>query len=412
MSKKTFVIDANVALHDSNFLTSFEENDLVLPMSVLEEIGRFVKGTGSINEHARETLKKVDSLSTAEMFNGGASLGEGLGRLKVRLFETYDPKVSSKYPDDCVDHKILNLCYKLGSGVILVTKKVSLRIKAKSLGIQAEDYTTDRAPLLLRDEAYIEEVDQYIIDAVYSGKKPDVGKGRYTILKSNSSSSSCLCINGEPVKPQVASGIKAHNAQQIFALHALLDPRVSLVTLTGQAGTGKTLMALAAGIENRRLYRQILLVRPLVTMGNLGFLPGNLEEKLDPFMQPLRDNLDVIRENVDKPEFLEDLLKDRKIAMEALPYIRGRSIVKRYIIVDEAQNLTSHEIKTIITRAGDGTKFVFTGDIRQIDNEYLDEYTNGLSVLIHRMKDQPMHRHINMLQGVRSELSELASQLL
>jgi len=410
MSKKTFVIDANVALHDSNFLTSFGEHDLIMPMAVLDEIGRFVKGTASINHHAREILKKIDSLSTIQMFNGGASLGPGYGKLKVRLFEDYDKKISSFYPEDCPEHRILNLCYKLGSDAILISKKTSLRIKARSVGVHAEDYNTDRAPKLLRDEAIIEEVSKETIDEVYAGKCPKVAMDDYTILKSGSSS--CLCYQGVAIKQQTASNIKAQNAQQNFALHALLDTEVPLVTLTGPAGTGKTLLALAAGLENRRLYRQILMVKPLITLGTLGFLPGNLEEKLDPFMQPLRDNLLIIKENNDKPDLYDKLMEEKKIAMEALPYIRGRSIVRCFIIVDEAQNLTDHEIKTIITRAGEGTKFIFTGDIRQIDNEYLDEYTNGLSVLIHKMKGQRIHRHINLLQGVRSELAEVASNVL
>jgi len=414
MPKKTFVIDGNVALHDSNFLTSFEENDLVLPMAVLEEIGKFVRGNGSINHHARETLRKTDTLSTVEMFNGGASLGPGLGKLKVRLFEQYDPKLVAKYPEKCTDHDLLNLCLKVGGSkpAILVSKKVALRIKAKSLGIQAEDYTTDRAPVLLRDEQVIDIVPAGVIDSIFAGEKPDISQGVYSILKSDSSSASCLCINGEAIKPQSASNIKAQNAQQQFALHALLDPTIPLVTLTGTAGTGKTLLALAAGLEKRKLYRRILLIRPLVMMGNLGYLPGSLEDKLDPFMQPLRDNLQVIKENSDHPEQYDKLLEEKKIEMEAIPYIRGRSIVKRYVIVDESQNLTSHEIKTFITRAGEGTKFVFTGDIRQIDNEYLDEYTNGLSVLIHKMNGSPLHRHVNMIHGLRSELAEFASKVL
>lgn len=415
--KKTFVIDANVAFHDSAFLRSFEEHNLILPMAVIDQLDGHRKGPSTLNHHARETLKAVDKLSTKEMFNGGASLGEGLGKLRVRRFTGFDEDVKERYPKDTShDIQILNLCYQLREeNVILVTKKVSLRIKAQDMGLRAEDYTTDQTPLLLRDDPIIEEVPKSVIDDIFAGKKPDVAMDGYTILKPNDGGSgSCLAYQGRAIHSQTISGITPKNAQQTFSVDGLMDEDLPLMALTGKAGTGKTLLALAAAIAQRRAYRQILLVRPVVSMGEIGFLPGDINSKIGPYMQPLFDNLKVIKEHVHEKDrdLIDKMLEDEKIVIEPLPYIRGRSLYKIFMIVDESQNLTPHEVKTIVTRAGENAKIIFTGDIHQIDHEYLDERTNGLSYLIDKMHKSDLFRHVNLIHGLRSPLAKVAIDLL
>ncbi|HQG47162.1 MAG TPA: PhoH family protein, partial [bacterium] len=318
--------------------------------------------------------------------------------------------------------------------VILVSKDVNLRLKARALGLESQDYTTDKIKdidKLYRGKRLIEEVNPEIINRLFTApfevpaaeaEIEDPIANEYYILR-NASKSVLACFNPhtqmlERVEKLQAYGITPRNAEQSFALHALLNPAVPLVTLSGKAGTGKTLLTLAAALERRKEYRQIFLARPVVALSNkdLGYLPGDIESKLDPYMQPLYDNLSVIRnqfkESDERAQRIGEMLESGKLEIAPLAYIRGRSLDHIYFIVDEAQNLTPHEVKTIITRAGEGTKVVFTGDPSQIDTPYLDSRSTGLNYLINRMQGQAMYAHVTLEKGERSPLAELASDLL
>ena len=438
--KKIFVLDTNVILHDSSCIYQFEEHDVVIPITVVEELDNFKKGSGTLNYHAREFVRAIDQLAGDKLFDGGVKIGPKLGRLKIKLEREFHERLRSNFSGAKPDHHILNLAFCLAKEnplrqVILVTKDVNLRMKAKAVGLLAEDYTTDHVKdvLSLYKGYRIEEnVDRGAIDRLYEGR-PELGpeelsfgkplvENEYIILRNEQKSAlstfSAASRKIRRVDKEVAYGITPRNAEQTFALHALMNPEVKLVTLTGKAGTGKTLLALAAALERRRLYRQIFMARPVVPLSNkdIGFLPGDIQSKLDPYMQPLHDNLGVIQnqfsETDQKHQRIKELLESDKLVIEPLTYIRGRSLVKIYFIVDEAQNLTPHEIKTIITRAGEGTKMVFTGAIFQIDHPYLDSYSNGLSYLIEKMQGQALYAHMNLERGERSELADLASNLL
>jgi PhoH-like ATPase len=438
--KKIFVLDTNVILHDSSCIYQFEEHDVVIPITVVEELDQFKKGNGTLNYHAREFVRAIDSLSGDKLFDGGVKIGPKQGRLMVKLEREFHERLRSNFSGAKPDHHILNLGYCLakenpGRQVILVTKDVNLRMKAKALGLLAEDYTTDHVKdimSLYRGYRVEERVEDVVIDRLYTGmqelaiselrlSKPCIAN-EYCILKNAQKSVLAACDPSlhvvRRIDKEVAYGITPRNAEQIFALHALMNTDVQLVTVTGKAGTGKTLLALAAALERRKYYRQILMARPIVPLSNkdIGYLPGDIQSKLDPYMQPLHDNLGVIQnqfsETDHKHQRIRELLDNDKLVIEPLTYIRGRSLVKIYFIVDEAQNLTPHEIKTIITRAGEGTKMVFTGDIFQIDHPYLDSYSNGLSYLIEKMQGQKLYAHVNLERGERSDLADLASNLL
>jgi len=318
--------------------------------------------------------------------------------------------------------------------VILITKDVNLRMKAKSVGLKAENYKNDQVGdinTLYKGHQTLENIDSGLIEKLYNcvayfdaddikgGKK--LVPNEYLILR-NGTQSALGVFDGElkqikRVEKSTAYKIKPRNVEQTFALDALLNNKIQLVTISGKAGTGKTLLALAAALQERKLYRQIYMARPIVPLSNkdIGYLPGDIQSKLDPYMNPLYDNLGVMQMMEDresKAKNITQLLEDEKLVVSALSYIRGRSLVKVFFIVDEAQNLTPHEVKTIITRAGEGTKIVFTGDMFQIDHPYLDSHSNGLSYLIEKMKGQNLYAHINLEKGERSELAELASDLL
>lgn len=437
-----FVLDTNVLLYDHNCIDNFQEHDVVIPITVLEELDEFKKGNDLINFQAREFIRKLDRLSGDRLFDEGLPLGPGRGKLFVKIASASNVSGvdSAFFSMNKPDHRILALADQLRTAnadrpVILISKDINLRMKAKSLGIKAEDYETGKVENV--DELYtgtgiIETVDRDLISRFYQQPfsvpraevDPELSPvpNQFFILR-NGSSSSLTWYNPETdeferiIKTR-AYGIQPRNAEQTFALHTLLNPAVRLVTLTGKAGTGKTLLALAAALQQRSDYRQIYLARPVVPLGNrdLGFLPGDVQSKLDPYMQPLWDNLGVIRNrfSVDSREYsgIQEMIELEKLFIAPLAYIRGRSLDSIYFIVDEAQNLTPHEIKTIITRAGEGTKMVFTGDIYQIDTPYLDSQSNGLTFLVDRMKDERISAHINLVKGERSELAELASNLL
>ncbi len=437
---KTFVLDTNVILHDSSCIHQFQEHDIVIPITVIEELDQFKKGSGTVNYHAREFVRALDDLSGDKIFGAGVKIGPHRGNIIIGLEKPFHPDIAHNYTPAKPDHHILNTAYLLSQEkpsrmVILVSKDVNLRMKAKSIGIVAQDYFTDHVkdPAALYSGHRIEEgVAEELIESMY--REPfavdsellpvqhGLAANEYLVMR-NGKKSALAKFDGQRrtlqrVDKKTAYGITPHNAEQIFALDALTNPDIQLVTLTGKAGTGKTLLALAAALERRKQYRQIFIARPVVPLSNkdIGYLPGDIQSKLDPYMQPLYDNLGVIQnqfsEQDAKHKKIQGFLSDEKLVIAPLSYIRGRSLVHICFIVDEAQNLTPHEVKTIITRAGEGTKIIFTGDIFQIDHPYLNTYSNGLSCLIEKMRGQQLYSHINLEKGERSVLAELASNLL
>lgn len=439
-NKKLFIIDTNVLLHDYKCIYNFEENDIIIPIVVLEELDKFKRGNDLINFHAREFTRELDKLSGDMLLTANIPLGENLGNMHIETGKDFSEKVSQSFPERTADHRILAIAEYVCSTnkdktVVLITKDINLRMKAKSLGIIAQDYENDKVANI--DDLYkgirvLEGVSQESISKLYeipegvsSGEfnlEPNLKGHQFFIMKNNGSSA---LAHYNPVNKslnrvikQTTYGIDPRNAEQTFAIEALSNPDIQLVSLTGKAGTGKTLLALAAALQQHKRYKQIFLARPIVPLANrdLGFLPGDVKEKMDPYMQPLYDNLTVIKHKFShqSPEFLRinDMMKEEKLVITPLAYIRGRSLSSIFFIVDEAQNLTPHEIKTIITRAGEGTKMVFTGDIEQIDSPYLDTASNGLSYLSDKMKNQDIFAHVNLVKGERSFLAELASKLL
>ena len=437
--KKIFVLDTNVILHDSSCIYNFMENDIIIPITVIEELDAFKRGQDLIHLHAREFIRTLDSFPGDKLVDEGVGLGEGRGKISILAIFGDEPEVTNAFVEAKPDHRILSAALSLKrskpkKNIVLVSKDVNLRLKAKALGLNAQDYYSDKiedVAKLYRGKRLVEGFNNELINRLYEepyeisaaeADIPDLINNEFLILRNHSKS---VLANFDPrsgmirrVEKQSASGIVPRNAEQIFALDALLNENVRLVSLTGKAGTGKTLLALAASLDLRHKYRQIFLARPVVALSNkdLGFLPGDVASKLDPYMQPLYDNLGVIRgqyKETDKGnQQIQELLENKKLEIAPLAYIRGRSLNHIFFIVDEAQNLTPHEIKTIITRAGDGTKIVFTGDIYQIDTPYLDSRSNGLSYLINRMKNQPIYGHVTLEKGERSELADLASNLL
>jgi PhoH-like ATPase len=438
--KKIFVLDTNVILHDSSCIYQFQEHDVVVPITVIEELDQFKKGNETLNYHAREFVRSLDSLSGDKLFNGGVKIGPNRGRISIKLEQQFHEKVAFNYACNKPDHHILNTTYHLAVDnsarhVILVTKDVNLRMKAKSIGLMAQDYTTDHVKdisALYAGRRIEENITEESIDHMYAEPyQIDVSElplakpllpNEYLIMRNEKKSALAtfdpFTRSIRRVDKLAAYGITPRNAEQTFALNALMNPDIQLVTVSGKAGTGKTLLALAAALEKRKFYRQIYIARPIVPLSNkdMGFLPGDIQAKLDPYIQPLFDNLGVIQNQFHETEAnyrrIKELHEEGKLVIAPLSYIRGRSLVKIYFIVDEAQNLTPHEVKTIITRAGEGTKVVLTGDIFQIDHPYLDSYSNGLSYLIDKMQGQKIYAHINLEKGERSELAELASNLL
>jgi PhoH-like ATPase len=434
-----FVLDTSVILYDHQAVKNFQEHDVAIPITVLEELDNFKKGNDTINFEAREFIRFLDKLSGEYTLTDWIQInGRGRGRFKVIMHERGSVDAERVFGERKADHRILNGAIAMRDEnpdrkVIMVTKDVNLRLKAKSLDLLAEDYETGKIKNvndLHTGNTVMENVKQSVIDRIYANgfvsyellfdKKP--AANHYFVLKNNKAAVLCYFNEEnesiERIDKRNAYGIKPRNAEQTFAMHAVLNPKISLVSIQGVAGTGKTLLALAAAMEQKQEYRQIYLARPIIPLSNkdIGFLPGDIKSKVNPYMEPLWDNLKLIQnqwKETDKEyQKITDMVNQEKLVVSPLAYIRGRSLSNIIFIIDEAQNLTPLEVKTIITRAGEGTKIVFTGDIFQIDTPYLDSQSNGLSYLIDRVKSSPMYAHITLEKGERSELANLANTLL
>ena len=438
-SRKIFVLDTSVLLYDYEAVRNFEKNDVAIPITVLEELDTFKKGNNVINLHAREFIRYLDGISDANMLQKWIPLnGRSHGKLRVITNGENSLDATKVYGSDKNDHRIINAALHLkeenpNQRVILVSKDINLRLKARALNLESEDYETIRIQdieHLYKGKTTLEIEDPSVISKFYEkGKiKPeelmeaDPICNHYYIMKSHGSSA-LGCYNPKSKRVEVvektnAYGIQPKNAEQTFAMHALHNPNILCSTITGAAGTGKTLLALASALEQRSDFKQIYLARPIVPLSNkdIGFLPGDANAKIDPYMQPLWDNLSFIKNQYkesSKPfKKIDEMLQTEKLRIVPLAYIRGRSLSNVIFIIDEAQNLTPHEVKTIITRAGENTKIIFTGDIFQIDTPYLDAQSNGLSYLVDRMNNNEMYAHINLEKGERSDLANLASKLL
>ncbi len=438
--KKIFVLDTSVILYSHDSILNFEEHDIGIPITVLEELDTFKKGNDTKNFEAREFTRLIDKLAEGHMLQDWIPLnGKTKGRFKVLMETDSDIDARMIFHDSKNDHFILNAALALkkkekNRKVTLVSKDINLRLKAKSLDLNAEDYETGKiknVSTLHTGKTELENIDSDSIDLLFKSgeidKKPVLGRKKpvaneYYILKSDKNSVLARFRPSdkkiEKVDKTTVYGIKPRNAEQTFAMDAMLDPEIRLVSITGVAGTGKTLLALASALEQKRNYKQIFLARPIVPLSNkdIGYLPGDIKSKLNPYMEPLWDNLKFIqnqyKESDKEHKRIVDMVNQEKLLITPLAYIRGRSLSNIFFIVDEAQNLTPHEIKTIITRAGEGTKIVFTGDIYQIDTPYLDSQSNGLSYLIDRLQDNDLYAHVTLEKGERSELANLANELL
>lgn len=440
-TKKNFILDTNVVLHDYKAIYNFQENDIYLPMVVLEELDKFKRGNDQINYNSRQFARELDLIAENKDFvTKGAPLGEGKGKLYVITHQEWPEEMNRAFIEKKPDHIILACAISIAKKfpkqqTILVTKDINLRMKARAMGCIAEDYISDKVEntdVFEKEYETFNNIDADLIDRLYSEKqgitaedfnfKDDITANECFVMKSSRASILARHVAESNIIRRVNKtrcfGIEPRNAEQTFAMDLLTDKHIQLIAITGKAGTGKTLLALAAALSQNEDYEQIMLARPIVAMSNkdLGALPGDAKEKVAPYMQPLFDNLNVIKHALGyqgkEVQIIDNLQKNNQLIIEALAYIRGRSLSNTYFIVDEAQNLTPHEIKTIITRAGEGTKIVFTGDIHQIDQPYLDMQSNGLVYMIDKMKGEDIFAHINLIKGERSYLSELASNLL
>jgi PhoH-like ATPase len=438
--RKIFVLDTSVIIYDHTAIKNFAEHDVVIPITVLEELDNFKKGNDTKNFAAREFIRYVDMLSGVNTLQDWTSInGPTRGKFKIEMKTSSTLDAEKVFDDKKPDHRILNTALYVSEAhpdrkVVLVTKDINLRIKAKSLSLPAEDYETGKIKSL--DELYtgrteVPKATAECINAIYNQgqcKAVDVFRkspnlpNHYYILKNGSQSVLSRYNKDDDTLQRViktaAFGVIPKNAEQAFALDAIMNPQIKLVTLQGVAGTGKTLLSLAGALEQRRNYHQIYLARPIVPLSNkdIGYLPGDVNSKLNPYMEPLWDNLKFIRSQFSEKDKehkqLNEMVEAQKLVVCPLAYIRGRSLSNVFFIVDEAQNLTPHEVKTIITRAGENTKIVFTGDIYQIDTPYLDAQSNGLSYLIEKVKGQPLYAHVTLEKGERSQLANLANELL
>lgn len=435
---KIFVVDTSVILYNHGAILDFEDNDVAIPITVLEEVDQFKKGNDTKNFEAREFARILDKLSQSSPLQDWVPLPNPKGgRVRVVMNKPNGLDATLVFGEDKPDHRILNTALYLSREnpdrkVVLVSKDINLRLKAKSLNIAAEDFETGKVKNV--DELYsgkmeLTNVDPQIIQQIYDvgfcepadlGLK-DLTANQYLIIK-NHSNSVLATFNPnsgkiERIDKRTVQKITPRNAEQVFALNAIQNPDIKLVTLQGVAGTGKTLLALAGALDQRRNFEQLYVARPIIPLSNrdIGFLPGDVASKVSPYMEPLYDNLKFIhsqyREKDKEFKNITEALENERIVVSPLAYIRGRSLSNIIFIIDEAQNLTPHEIKTIITRAGENTKMIFTGDIFQIDTPYLDSQSNGLSFLIDRVKGNRLYAHVKLEKGERSELANLANNL-
>ncbi|OGR30829.1 MAG: phosphate starvation-inducible protein PhoH [Desulfobacca sp. RBG_16_60_12] len=432
--RKTYILDTNVLLHDPDSLFSFEDNAIVLPLSVVEELDRIKRRSDEVGRNAREVSRKLDELRVRGRLAEGVGLANG-GSVRIEINGNKPDNQAYGIDLNTTDNRILALAYALmnhgQTPVILVTKDLNLRIKADVLGLAAEDFYSDKVDYHQLysgvSELYLshKEIDRFYQEGSLEYNAGDLYPHQFCILKlDQSSSKSALSryanhrLHKLPQDGKAVYGIKALNKEQKFALDLLLDETIQVVTLVGRAGTGKTILALAAGLEKvlegGGRYNRILITRPIVPLGNdIGYLPGDKEDKIRPWMQPIYDNLEYLcNEHIQPNGCIDYLIANGKIELEALTYIRGRSIPKQFIICDESQNLSPHVIKTILTRVGRGSKIIFTGDPEQIDHPYLDASSNGLSYLVEKIKEEEISGHITLIKGERSGIAELGARLL
>jgi PhoH-like ATPase len=437
--KKIFVLDTSVILYDHNAFQNFQEHDVAIPIQVLEELDNLKSGNDTRNYEARSFIRLMDELSKSKLINEWSPLkGKGRGSYKVVMDDIPNRVDAEKiFGEGKFDHRILNSALNLqeqfpDKKIVLVSKDICLRLKAKSLNLYSEDYETGKiknVEELYTGKTVVEKVSNNLIDELTRKTKLSISsleiktnhENHFFILNGRNKTASAYYNPRnkelEYINHQSVYNIEPRNPEQAFAIHALLNPEIKLVTIQGNAGTGKTLLALASALEQRKNYRQIFVTRPIVPLSNkdIGFLPGDIKSKIDPYMAPIWDNLKFIKDQLTDEKAqdkIDELVSNEKISIAPLAYIRGRTLTKIFFIVDEAQNLTPHEIKTIISRAGEDTKIVFTGDIYQIDTPYLEAESNGLSYLIDKAKDHPLYAHITLQKGERSELANLANDLL
>lgn len=434
---KNYILDTNVLLHDPNSILNFQDNDVLIPIEVIEEVDRFKRESTERGQNARTVSRALDGLRHQGRLSEGVKLSNG-GSLRI-IFHGRNGNGQVAFGDNTVDSRIVALARDIqtadpGSPTILVTKDINLRIKADALGLQAEDYESDRVSIkdLFTGMFDLTVSTDKIAAFRAKGEFELDGQGTHypheycTLIEETNPKRTALTkvdASGTKLVPildcrEGVWGIKPRNREQHFALDALLDENVKLVTLMGKAGTGKTLLAMAAGLKRtvqEREFRRLVVARPTISMGKeLGYLPGSLEEKLDPWMQPIHDALEMLSDlNMGHDQRrASDLMRSGTIVVEALSYIRGRSIANQFMVIDEAQNLTPLEVKTIITRVGHGTKIVFTGDPYQIDNPYVDSSSNGFNYTVSKFRPEPIAAHVELQKGERSELAELAANIL
>lgn len=434
--KKTYLLDTNVLLTSADSIFSYKNNDIIIPLKVIEEIDKHKKRQDGVGANARITIRILDKLREDGNLYKGVKISEGKGILSIRGYDAFD------LPDDfdvsSADNQIIGTAItekkSLGKEkLIVVTRDINMRVKCDALQIPTEDFLTEKT-VNNTEELYTgfikHLVDDQTIDRYYSDEeifleKEDIvlHSHQFVMLVSNQNEKKTALakfINyNSPLSPVVEYnkiwGLKPRNKEQMFGLNILMDPNIPIITMTGKAGCGKTLLAIAAGLEqimeeNKR-YKKLVVSRPVQPVGkDIGFLPGTLEEKMSPWLMPIQDNLEFLLG--DNKETIELLYENGTIEVEALTYIRGRSISNAFIIIDEAQNLSIHELKTIITRVGENTKIILTGDIEQIDNVYLDSLSNGLSYAIEKFKEHELAGHISLMKGERSKVATLAAKIL
>jgi PhoH-like ATPase len=454
MAKKSYVLDTSVCLTDADSIYNYGNNDILIPIKVLEEVDNHKKRQDNVGVNARKFIRSLDELRTKGSLHKGIRLGKGKGILKVASTSVIGEGALSYDLDPTVaDHIIIAtaLTEDLENGnrkTIIVSRDINMRVISDSLGLQSEDYTENQ---VIQNESDLYPgissclVDEQMVDSFYSGDKVYLDKEEHPklypnefimLVSSSNEKKTALCkfsghnfaLEKVTSHKDASLGVTARNKEQMFALDLLMDPNIEVVTLVGQAGSGKTLLAIAAGLEQvvsnltvkdrlgdtsycRSSYKRLVVSRPVMPMGkDIGFLPGPLEEKMAPWLAPIQDNLKFL--TGEDQTTLDEYKQRGLIEIEALTYIRGRSIANAFIIIDEAQNLTAHEIKTILTRAGEGTKIVLTGDIEQIDNIYINEMSSGLTHLVEKMKPHELSGHVTLKKGERSAVATLAAKIL